>query len=182
MKNENVWKTYTPEQLSELEALAGRYKAFLDAGKTERECVTEAVRLARAEGYRSLEEVQNSGETLKAGDKVYAVCMNKMLALFQLGTQPLHTGMRILGAHVDSPRLDLKQNPLYEDTDMAYLDTHYYGGIKNYQWVTIPLAIHGVVAKKDGSVVEFCIGEDAADPVVCISVLLIHLAGEQMGK
>ena len=182
MKRENAWKTYTREQLAELEALAGRYKAFLDAGKTERECVTESVRLARAAGYRSLEEVKKSGETLKVGDKVYAVCMNKMLALFQMGTQPLKTGMRILGAHVDSPRLDLKQNPLYEDTDMAYLDTHYYGGIKNYQWVTIPLAIHGVVAKKDGTTVNICIGEDAADPVVFISDLLIHLAAEQMGK
>lgn len=182
MERENVWKSYTPEQVNELEALSGRYKAFLDAGKTERECVDEAVRLACAKGYRSLEEVQKSGETLKAGDKVYATCMNKMLALFLIGKQPLHTGMRILGAHVDSPRIDLKQNPLYEDTEMSYLDTHYYGGIKKYQWVTIPLAIHGVVAKKDGSVVKVCIGEDASDPVVFISDLLIHLSGEQMNK
>lgn len=182
MERENVWKSYTPEQVNELEALSGRYKAFLDAGKTERECVDEAVRLACAKGYRSLEEVQKSGETLKAGDKVYATCMNKMLALFLIGKQPLQTGMRILGAHVDSPRIDLKQNPLYEDTEMSYLDTHYYGGIKKYQWVTIPLAIHGVVAKKDGSVVNVCIGEDASDPVVFISDLLIHLSGEQMNK
>lgn len=182
MKQENVWKTYTPEQLAELEALSCRYKAFLDAGKTERECVDEAVRLARAEGYRSLEEVQEAGETLKTGDKVYAVGMNKMVALFQIGTKPLKEGMRILGAHIDSPRLDLKQNPLYEDTEMAYLDTHYYGGIKKYQWVTIPLAVHGVVAKKDGTVVKVCIGEKEDDPVVFISDLLVHLAGDQLDK
>ena len=182
MKQENVWKTYTQEQLTELEPLSGRYKAFLDAGKTERECVDEAVRLARAEGYRSLAEVREAGETLKAGDRVYDVCMNKMLALFQIGRQPLYTGMRILGAHIDSPRLDLKQNPMYEDTELAYLDTHYYGGIKKYQWVTIPLAIHGVVAKKDGSTVKICIGEKEDDPVVFVSDLLIHLAADQMDK
>ncbi len=182
MKQENVWKTYTQEQLTELESLSGRYKAFLDAGKTERECVDEAVRLARAEGYRSLAEVREAGETLKAGDRVYDVCMNKMLALFQIGRQPLYTGMRILGAHIDSPRLDLKQNPMYEDTELAYLDTHYYGGIKKYQWVTIPLAIHGVVAKKDGSTVKICIGEKEDDPVVFVSDLLIHLAADQMDK
>ena len=182
MKQENVWKTYTQEQLTELESLSGRYKAFLDAGKTERECVDEAVRLARAEGYRSLAEVREAGETLKAGDRVYDVCMNKMLALFQIGRQPLYTGMRILVAHIDSPRLDLKQNPMYEDTELAYLDTHYYGGIKKYQWVTIPLAIHGVVAKKDGSTVKICIGEKEDDPVVFVSDLLIHLAADQMDK
>ena len=182
MKKENAWKTYTPEQLAELEALSARYKAFLDAGKTERECVTETIRIAEAAGYRSLEAVQAAGETLKAGDKVYAACMQKMIALFQIGTEPLEKGMRILGAHIDSPRLDLKQNPLYEDTDMAYLDTHYYGGVKNYQWVTIPLAIHGVVAKKDGTVVTISIGEKEEDPVVFISDLLIHLAAQQMDK
>ena len=182
MKKENVWKSYTPEQLTELEALAKRYRAFLDAGKTERECVKESIRLAREAGYRSLEEVQESGAKLQAGDKVYASCMGKMLALFHIGTQPMKNGMRILGAHVDSPRLDLKQNPLYEDTDMVYLDTHYYGGVKKYQWVTIPLAIHGVVAKKDGSVVDICIGEKEDDPVVFVSDLLIHLAADQMAK
>ncbi|MDY3249458.1 MAG: aminopeptidase [Candidatus Choladocola sp.] len=182
MKKENSWKTYTAEQLQELNGLADRYKAFLDAGKTERECVKEAVRLARAQGYRSLEEVKQSKEQLKAGDKVYAVCMNKMVALFLIGTEPMNEGMRILGAHIDSPRLDLKQNPLYEDTELAYLDTHYYGGVKKYQWVTIPLAIHGVVAKKDGTVTEICIGEKEEDPVVFVSDLLIHLAGEQMEK
>lgn len=182
MKQENVWKTYSEEQLQELNGLASRYKAFLDAGKTERECVKEAVRLARAAGYQSLEEIKASGKQLTAGDKVYAACMNKMLALFLIGTEPLNAGMRILGAHIDSPRLDLKQNPLYEDTEMAYLDTHYYGGVKKYQWVTIPLAIHGVVAKKDGTVVDICIGEQEDDPVVFVSDLLIHLAGEQLEK
>lgn len=179
---DNVWKTYTAEQAKELEALSKRYESFLDAGKTERECAAEAVRLARAAGYVNLEEVQKSGKTLQAGDKVYACGMKKMLVLFQIGTQPLQNGMRILGAHIDSPRLDLKQNPVYEDTEMVYLDTHYYGGVKNYQWVTIPLAIHGVVAKKDGSIVEICIGEKEEDPVVFISDLLIHLAGQQMDK
>lgn len=179
---ENAWISYSEEQCQELEALAGRYRKFLDAGKTERECAAEAVRLARAAGYVSLEEVQKSGKTLQPGDKVYACGMKKMVVLFQIGTQPLETGMRILGAHIDSPRLDLKQNPMYEDTEMVYLDTHYYGGVKKYQWVTIPLAIHGVVAKKDGSVVDICIGEKEDDPVVFISDLLIHLAAEQMEK
>ena len=182
MKRENAWKTYSAEQLAELEALAVRYKSFLDAGKTERECTREAVRIAKEHGYRNLEDVIKAGKKLKAGDKVYAVCMNKMIAMFHMGTKPLSEGMRILGAHIDSPRLDLKQNPLYEDTEMAFLDTHYYGGVKKYQWVTIPLAIHGVVAKKDGTVVDVCIGEKEDDPVVFVSDLLIHLAGEQMEK
>lgn len=182
MKQENVWKTYSEEQMQEVEALAKRYRAFLDEGKTERECVSAAVKLARAQGYRSIEEVQQSGEKLKAGDKVYAVGMKKMIALFMIGTEPLVKGMRILGAHIDSPRLDLKQHPVYEDTEMVYLDTHYYGGIKKYQWVTIPLAIHGIVAKKDGSIVDICIGEKEDDPVVFISDILVHLAAEQMAK
>lgn len=182
MEHKNAWKTYTKEQMEELEALAVRYRSFLDAGKTERECVKEAVRIARAHGYISLEEAIVSGKTLAAGDKVYASFMEKDIALFHIGEKPLEEGMRILGAHIDSPRLDLKQNPLYEDTELAYLDTHYYGGVKKYQWVTIPLAIHGVVAKKDGTVLEICIGEKEEDPVVFISDLLIHLAGEQLEK
>ena len=179
---DNAWLSYNETQKAELEALSGRYKKFLDAGKTERECATEAIRLARAAGYVSLEEVQKAGKTLQPGDKVYACGMKKMLVLFQIGKQPLENGLRILGAHIDSPRLDLKQNPMYEDTELAYLDTHYYGGVKKYQWVTIPLAIHGVVAKKDGSVVEISVGEKEEDPVVFISDLLIHLAGEQLEK
>ena len=167
---ENVWKTYTDEQVKELEALSGRYKAFLNAGKTERECGSGGRSVWREQpGIRAWRKCSRPEKQLEAGDKVYACGMKKMLVLFQIGRKPLEDGMRILGAHIDSPRLDLKQNPLYEDTEMAYLDTHYYGGVKNYQWVTIPLAIHGVVAKKDGSVVEICIGEKEDDPVVFIS-------------
>ena len=182
MERKNAWTGYNETQLTELEALAKAYRNYLDNGKTERECVTESVALAKAAGYRDLEEVIAAGDTLKAGDKVYAVNMKKGLALYHIGTGSMEQGMRILGAHIDSPRLDLKQNPLFEDTEMALLDTHYYGGIKKYQWVTIPLALHGVVAKKDGSVIELAIGEKDDDPVMCISDLLIHLAGEQMDK
>ncbi|MCI8592384.1 MAG: aminopeptidase [Lachnospiraceae bacterium] len=182
MERKNVWNSYDEAQLNALESLAKDYRAFLDVGKTERECVTEAVRLAEAAGYRDLDDVIAAGETLQAGDKVYAVNMKKTLALFIVGRENMEKGMRILGAHIDSPRLDLKQNPLYEDTEMALLDTHYYGGIKKYQWVTVPLALHGVVAKKDGSVVEIVIGEKEDEPVVCISDLLVHLSGKQMEK
>ena len=182
MKQENIWKSYSEQQCRELEELSGRYKAFLDKGKTERECVKEAIRLAREAGYEDLKEIAAAGKTLKAGDKVYAVCMEKILALYMVGSRPMKDGMRILGAHIDSPRLDVKQNPLYEDTEMAYLDTHYYGGVKKYQWVTIPLAIHGVVAKKDGSLIEVRIGEEEGDPIFCVTDLLIHLAGQQMDK
>ena len=182
MAKENVWKTYTQEQCRELEVLAEDYKAFLDRGKTERECVTETIRQAEAAGYVNLEDVSREGKVLKTGDKVYAVCMNKAIALFLLGEDPMRQGMRILGAHIDSPRLDLKQNPLYEDTELVYLDTHYYGGVKKYQWVTIPLAMHGVVAKKDGTLTEICIGEKDTDPILCVTDLLIHLSGEQLEK
>lgn len=182
MAQENTWKTYSPQQCEELETLAKGYKEFLDKGKTERECVTETIRQAEAAGYMNLETAVNTGKKLQAGDKVYSVCMNKAIALFTLGSEPLKQGMRILGAHIDSPRLDLKQNPMYEDTEMVYLDTHYYGGVKKYQWVTIPLAIHGIVAKKDGSVVDICIGEDDSDPIFCVTDLLIHLSAEQLSK
>ena len=182
MERKNAWKNYDEQQLAGLEALAREYRKFLDNGKTERECVSGSVKLAKAAGYRDLDEVIAAGEGLKAGDKVYAVNMKKNIALFHIGTGSMEQGLRILGAHIDSPRLDLKQNPLYEDTEMALLDTHYYGGIKKYQWVTIPLALHGVVAKKDGSVIELSIGEKEDDPVLCISDLLIHLAGKQMDK
>lgn len=182
MERKNVWESYSEQELAELERLNKDYRHFLDHGKTERECVAETVRLAEKAGYRNLQEIINAGENVAAGDKVYATCMEKAIVLFHVGSQELEKGMNILGAHIDSPRLDLKQNPLYEDTELAYLDTHYYGGIKKYQWVTIPLAIHGVVAKKDGTLVNICIGENEEDPVFCITDLLVHLAGEQMEK
>ena len=182
MERKNAWLSYGESDEKEMEKLAKDYRAFLDAGKTERECVTELVREAEANGYVSLEAKQAAGEKLQPGDKVYAVGMKKIMALFHVGQEPLEKGMNILGAHIDSPRLDVKQNPLYEDTDLAYLDTHYYGGVKKYQWVALPLAIHGVIAKKDGSVVNVTIGEDENDPVVYITDLLIHLAGKQLQK
>ena len=182
MERKNMWKQYTAEQLNEVEEVSKRYKDCLDAGKTERECVSLAVSMAEEHGYRNLEECIAENTELKAGDKVYVNQMGKALALFQIGQKPLEEGMNILGAHVDSPRIDIKQNPLYEDTDLAYLDTHYYGGIKKYQWVSIPLAIHGTVAKKDGTTVDIVVGEKEDDPVLVISDLLIHLAGEQMDK
>ena len=182
MERKNAWLSYGESDEKEMEKLARDYRAFLDAGKTERECVTELVREAEANGYVSLEAKQAAGEKIQPGDKVYAVGMKKIMALFHVGQEPLEKGMNILGAHIDSPRLDVKQNPLYEDTDLAYLDTHYYGGVKKYQWVALPLAIHGVIAKKDGSVVNVTIGEDENDPVVYITDLLIHLAGKQLQK
>ncbi len=182
MERPNAWKNYTDEELCAVESLAKRYRAFIDAGKTERECVREAVTMAKEHGYRDLNDVIAAGEVLKAGDKVYSVCMDKAIMLFYIGKKPLESGLNIVGAHIDSPRMDLKQNPLYEDTDFAYLDTHYYGGIKKYQWVTIPLALHGVVAKKDGTRVDIVVGEDEDDPVLCISDLLPHLGREQMSK
>ena len=182
MERKNAWLSYGEADETAMEKLAKDYRAFLDAGKTERECVTELVREAEANGYVNLETKLAAGEKLQPGDKVYAVGMKKIMALFHVGQEPLEKGMNILGAHIDSPRLDVKQNPLYEDTDLAYLDTHYYGGIKKYQWVAIPLAIHGVIVKKDGSVVDVVIGEDENDPIVYITDLLIHLAGKQLQK
>lgn len=182
MEKKNVWQKYEKKELDKLEQICQKYLKFLSDCKTERECTTEIVRQAKEAGYRDLEEIIQNGESVKAGDKIYSVCMNKAVAMFCIGKKPLDEGMNILGAHIDSPRLDVKQNPLYEDSDMAYLDTHYYGGIKKYQWVTLPLAIHGVVVKKDGTTQTICIGEKAEDPVFCVSDLLIHLAGEQMDK
>ena len=182
MERRNAWLSYTEAEEKELEKAAKAYRNFLNAGKTERECVTQIVKEAREAGYESLEEKTAKGEKLKAGDKIYTVGMKKIVALFHIGQDDIEEGMNILGAHIDSPRLDVKQNPLYEDTDLAYLDTHYYGGVKKYQWVTLPLAIHGVVVKKDGSVAEVNIGEDEEDPIVYITDLLIHLAGKQMQK
>ena len=182
MERRNAWLSYKEAEETEMENLAKAYREFLDKGKTERECVAEIVKEAEAAGYESLESKLEKGEKIKAGDKVYAVGMKKIVALFHVGTEELSGGMSILCAHIDSPRLDVKQNPLYEDTDLAYLDTHYYGGVKKYQWVTIPLSLYGVVAKKDGTVVDVVIGEDDDDPVVGISDLLIHLAAEQLDK
>ena len=179
-----AWENYDEKQQKELEKLCVEYREFLDNGKTERECVDAIVNTVEAEGYRELEALIKSGETLKAGDKVYSVWMNKSIVMFQVGKKPLTEGMNILGAHIDSPRLDVKQNPLFEDIDhtFAYLDTHYYGGVKKYQWVALPLAIHGVVVKKDGTIVELNVGENQDDPVFFVSDLLIHLAGEQLEK
>lgn len=182
MNKENAWLSYSDEQKKELEQLASSYRQFLDNGKTERECVVRIVEEAKKAGYHPLSYYREHNKVLQPGDRVYEICMNKTIALFQIGSRPLEEGMRILGAHIDSPRLDLKQNPLYENTELAYLDTHYYGGIKKYQWVTLPLALHGVVAKKDGSVIPIVIGEEEADPVVYISDLLPHLASKQIVK
>ena len=182
MEKKNTWETYGKEQIEELEVLAKEYMGFLDEGKTERECVDVVVNAIEKEGYRDLNELIKEKKTLGEGDKVYAVCMNKSIAMFRIGKKPMEEGMNILGAHIDSPRLDVKQNPLYEEGGFAYLDTHYYGGVKKYQWVTIPLALHGVIVKKDGTCVELAVGEDEEDPVFFISDLLIHLAAEQMEK
>jgi len=182
MERRNAWKDYTKKELKEMEKLCEDYRHFLDDGKTERECVSQSVRIAEQAGYRNLADVIEEGGKLTAGDKVYSVNMNKSIALFQIGRQPMEKGMAILGAHIDSPRMDIKQNPLYEDTELAFLDTHYYGGIKKYQWVTLPLAIHGVIVKKDGEVVPVCVGEDEKDPVFCVTDLLIHLSQERMSK
>ena len=182
MERKNAWKTYTAEQLDELHYLCEGYKAYISDNKTERECCDAAVEMAREGGYVELGEAIAAGKQLKAGDKVYVVNRGKSLMLVNLGTDDLEAGVNILGAHIDSPRMDLKQNPLEEKNDLLTLDTHYYGGIKKYQWVTIPLAIHGVVAKKDGSIVNVCVGEDEGDPVFCVTDLLIHLSQEQLTK
>lgn len=181
-QKDNAWMTYNKSDSKEIEKLINGYMGFLDRGKTERECVEISVEMAKKAGYRNLDDIIRKGGRIKSGDRVYAVGMDKTVALFNIGNEPLENGMQILGAHIDSPRLDIKQRPLYEDGGLAYLNTHYYGGIKKYQWVTIPLAIHGVVAKKDGTVLKVSIGENEGDPVFCISDLLIHLAGEQMEK
>jgi len=178
----NAWEKYDANGIKKIFDFNEGYKNFISKCKTERECVKETIKIVEEKGYRNLDDVIKNNETLKSGDKVYANNMNKTIALFIIGEEPIENGMKILGAHIDSPRLDLKQNPLYEDSDLVLLDTHYYGGIKKYQWVTLPLAIHGVVAKKDGSLVEVVIGEDENDPVVGISDLLVHLSQTQMEK
>lgn len=180
MNRENVWKSYDAQEVEKLESVAASYRSFLDNGKTERECVAQIVKEAEAAGYRSLDTYKKDGKKIEKGDKIYAVEMNKAVILFQVGEEDIENGMNILCAHIDSPRLDIKQNPLYEDTELAYLDTHYYGGVKKYQWVAMPLAMHGIVVKKDGTAVDVVIGEDEKDPVLYITDLLPHLSAKQM--
>ncbi len=180
--SKNAWLKYSEKEKKAVFAFAEKYRKFISDCKTERECVEEVLRQAKAEGYVDLKDAIAKNAKLKAGDKVYVNHMGKAVALFLIGEEPMEKGMKILGAHIDSPRLDLKQVPFYEDTEMAMLDTHYYGGIKKYQWVTLPLALHGVVVKKDGTVVNVVIGEKDTDPVVGITDLLIHLSAKQMEK
>ena len=182
MERKNAWKKYTEEEKAAVFAYGDEYRQFISDCKTERECVTELKKRAIAAGFQDMEAVIAKGITLKAGDRVFADNKVKSFAMYIIGQKPMEEGMNILGAHIDSPRLDLKQNPLYEDTDMALLDTHYYGGVKKYQWVTLPLAMHGVIAKKDGSVVTINIGEKPEDPVLGVSDLLIHLSADQLEK
>lgn len=183
MERENAWKKYPQgEERQKVYDYGEQYRRFLSECKTERECTSYFLQQAKEHGFSDLREIIASGGKLRAGDKVYAQNKGKSLAMFVIGSRPLEEGMNILGAHIDSPRLDLKQNPLYEDTEMALLDTHYYGGVKKYQWVTLPLALHGIVVKKDGTTVSVAVGEKEDDPVFGVSDLLIHLAGEQMDK
>lgn len=178
MYAKNAWNKYKDNQYKDVMDFNEGYKTFLSSSKTERACVKESVELAQKAGFQDIQDLQS----LKAGDKFYVVNKDKNLALFIMGEKPLTDGMRILGAHIDSPRLDLKQNPLYESDGFALLDTHYYGGVKKYQWVTIPLSLYGVVIKKDGTKVDVVIGEDDNDPVVGITDLLIHLSADQLQK
>ena len=182
MERTNAWNTYDPGEQRSCMDFADDYKDFLSQCKTERECIDRFVNEAEAGGYVELNRAIAENRKLSAGDRVYSVWMNKSIVLFEIGSEPLESGMNILGAHIDSPRLDVKQNPLYEDSGIAYLDTHYYGGIKKYQYVTLPLAIHGVIAKKNGETVILNVGEDDDDPVFFVSDLLIHLSQEQLKK
>lgn len=185
MSNEiknNAWLKYSGAEREKIFDFCEGYKNYLSVGKTERECIHEAIRLAEEKGYRNLADIIKNNEEIKAGDKVYANNKDKTLALYLIGNDSIENGMRIIGSHVDSPRIDLKQNPLYEDTNLAMMETHYYGGVKKYQWVTLPLALHGVVVKKDGTKIDVVIGEDDKDPVVGISDLLIHLSQDQLQK
>lgn len=182
MEHKNTWETYNNKQLKEVDVFAKEYMDFLNNGKTERECIDTIVNQIEKAGYQELNTLIKNKTALKCGDKVYSVWMNKSIVMFRIGEKDMAEGLNILGAHIDSPRLDVKQNPLYEDGGFAYLDTHYYGGVKKYQWVTIPLAIHGVVVKKDGTTIEVNVGENEDDPVFFVSDLLIHLAQEQLEK
>lgn len=182
MERENAWKKCDETRIKEVFDFCEGYRRYISECKTERECAARSIEMAKEKGYENLFDVISEGRSLKAGDKVYACNMGKAVVLFNIGKQPLSDGMKILGAHIDSPRLDIKQNPLYEDSDLVLMDTHYYGGIKKYQWATIPLALHGVVALTDGRVIDVVIGESEEDPVLCVSDLLIHLAADQMDK
>lgn len=182
MERDIAWKSLTDEQNNELKTVTDQYRTFISECKTERLCTRRAVEMAEAAGYKELTALRNGAATLKTGDKIYATNAGKAIMLVQLGEDSLESGMNILGAHIDSPRLDIKQNPVYESHDFAFLDTHYYGGIKAYQWVTMPLALYGVVALKDGSVVDIALGDGADDPVLVITDLLPHLGAEQMKK
>ncbi len=182
MKKESAWKKYREEDLEKLNNICEDYKNFLTVSKTEREAAKEIIRRAEDKGYKNLDDYIKNNVEIRPGDKIYVNNKGKAVALFHIGTKPITEGMNILGAHIDSPRIDLKANPIYESDGFVYFDTHYYGGIKKYHWVTLPLALHGVIVKKDGQKIEICIGEDKDDPVVGITDLLPHLAGEQMKK
>lgn len=177
-KNELAYDKMTDKEKDDCETLSRDYRKFLDCGKTERECVKEAVRLAEENGYVLFDKKDG----LKPGDKVYFINREKNVMLCKIGSEPLENGINLVGAHIDSPRLDLKQNPLYETSDIAMLKTHYYGGIKKYQWTAVPLALHGVIYDKNGEKKEIKIGEDDDDTVFCVSDILPHLAKDQMGK
>ena len=182
MKKESAWKKYNEEDLEKLNNICNDYKSFLTVSKTEREATKEIIRRAEEKGYKNLEDYIKNNVEIRPGDKIYVNNKGKAVALFHIGEKPITEGMNILGAHIDSPRIDLKANPIYESDGFVYFDTHYYGGIKKYHWVTLPLALHGVVVKKDGQKIEICIGEEECDPVVGITDLLPHLAAEQMKK
>ena len=178
MERKIAWHEYEQKDIEALELLCQEYIQFLNDGKTERECVVQAVQQAKQAGYSDLDSYIQSGKSLQPGDKVYKVHMGKSIALFNIGTDDIQKGMNLLGAHIDSPRIDIKQNPLYEDSNLAFFDTHYYGGIKKYQWVAMPLALHGVIVKKDGTTIHITIGEKDSEPVFCITDLLPHLGQE----
>ena len=182
MERKNLWSSYSEEQLMELEKVSEKYRTCLDMGKTERECVRTAIALAKEAGYRDMKELIRNGERVKPNDKVYLEYMERAIVLFQAGTLPIEQGMNILGAHIDSPRIDVKQNPLYESGDLAYLDTHYSGGVKKYQWLALPLALHGVVVRKDGTRTDISIGERDDEPALVITDLLPHLGRLQREK
>lgn len=182
METINAWSKYTDAEKKKIFSFAEDYRKFISKCKTERECVTEAVEIAKKAGYKDLNDIISSGKKLKAGDKVFAVNMKKAILLFNIGKKPMEEGLNILGAHIDSPRIDVKQNPVYEDRDLVLFDTHYYGGIKKYQWVAREMAIHGVVALKNGKILEVNVGDNPGDPVFCVTDLLVHLAQKQLEK